>query len=92
MVKELTYKCFISYDETDFQATVAAFVDGKLDASTSLSCDFSEPGLTLSVSGKFHGVEKMISRRLPLEEIVEKGFQALVDSPEEYIKIIATPK
>ncbi|KAL4734371.1 chaperonin 10-like protein [Aspergillus similis] len=43
------------------------------------------------VAGRFQGVEKMITNRLSLEDIVEKGFKQLI-KPNEHIKILATPK
>jgi hypothetical protein len=41
--------------------------------------------------GRFQGVEKMITSRLLLEDIVEKGFKELI-KPNDHIKILATPK
>ncbi|KAL5000640.1 chaperonin 10-like protein [Aspergillus recurvatus] len=43
------------------------------------------------VTGRFQGVEKMITSRLSLDEIVEKGFKELI-KPNDHIKILATPK
>ncbi|RDW59342.1 2,3-butanediol dehydrogenase [Aspergillus mulundensis] len=43
------------------------------------------------VLGRFQGVEKMITRRLSLEDIVEQGFKELI-KPNDHIKILATPK
>ncbi|KAL4957895.1 chaperonin 10-like protein [Aspergillus filifer] len=43
------------------------------------------------VSGRFKGVEKMITRRLDLDDIVEKGFKELT-KPNDHIKILATPR
>ncbi|PIG80774.1 alcohol dehydrogenase [Aspergillus arachidicola] len=40
--------------------------------------------------GKFAGVERMITRRIMLEELVEKGFKTLLQYPDEHIKIVAT--
>ncbi|ODH45072.1 hypothetical protein ACO22_00464 [Paracoccidioides brasiliensis] len=69
LLKELTFKTFLAYDETDFKEVVAAFG-----------------------SGRFAGVEKMITRRISLDEIVEKGFKELTENPGDHIKIIASPK
>ncbi|KAL4899121.1 hypothetical protein BDW74DRAFT_183991 [Aspergillus multicolor] len=43
------------------------------------------------VTGRFQGVEKMITRRLSLEDIVEQGFKELI-KPNDHIKVLATPK
>ncbi|GAB1207928.1 hypothetical protein APSETT445_006664 [Aspergillus pseudonomiae] len=63
MFKELTYKAFLAYDNADFKATVAAFVEG---------------------------VERMITRRIALEDLVDKGFKTLLQNADEHIKIVAT--
>ncbi|KNG83434.1 alcohol dehydrogenase [Aspergillus nomiae NRRL 13137] len=67
MFKELTYKAFLAYDNADFKATVAAFVEGR-----------------------FAGVERMITRRIALEDLVDKGFKTLLQNADEHIKIVAT--
>ncbi|KAL3480016.1 chaperonin 10-like protein [Aspergillus californicus] len=43
------------------------------------------------VAGRFKGVERMITRRVVLEDIVEQGFKELI-KPNDHIKILATPK
>ncbi|KAI9042778.1 GroES-like protein [Aspergillus affinis] len=68
LLKELTYKASLAYDERDFQEVVAAFVAGQLT-----------------------GIERMITRKVRLEEIVEKGFEELAN-PNDHIKVMATPK
>ncbi|PLB49056.1 GroES-like protein [Aspergillus steynii IBT 23096] len=67
LLKELTYKASLAYDERDFQDVVATFVAGQLT-----------------------GVERMITRKVRLEEIVEKGFEELAN-PNDHIKVMATP-
>ncbi|KAB8209881.1 chaperonin 10-like protein [Aspergillus parasiticus] len=42
--------------------------------------------------GKFAGVERMITRRIALEELVEKGFKTLLQNPDEHIKIVAAAR
>ena len=44
------------------------------------------------IDGKFKGVEKMVTSRIGLEDIVEKGFEELVTNKDEHIKILVTPK
>lgn len=80
--KDLIYKCSLAYDERDFKETVDAFVSG----------EFLSKRLTILIKpGRFKGVEKMITKRVILEDIVEKGFKELV-KPNDHIKILATPK
>ncbi|KAI9376521.1 chaperonin 10-like protein [Aspergillus egyptiacus] len=68
MLKEITYKCSMTYDQGDFKETVDAFL-----------------------AGRFQGVERMITRRVRLEDVHEKGFKELV-KPKSHIKILATPR
>jgi threonine dehydrogenase-like Zn-dependent dehydrogenase len=44
------------------------------------------------VKGSFKGVEKMVTSRIALDDIVEKGFENLVERKDEHIKILVTPK
>lgn len=83
MRKELTYKSFLAYDDADFKATVAAFTEG-IDRNYMLLSTANYE------TGRFAGVERMITRRIALEELVEKGFKTLLQNPDEHIKIVAT--
>ncbi|PGH05242.1 hypothetical protein AJ79_06853 [Helicocarpus griseus UAMH5409] len=53
--------------------------------------DFKEVVAAFS-AGRFEGVERMITRRVPLEDIVDKGFKELTQNLGDHIKIMATPK
>jgi hypothetical protein len=44
------------------------------------------------VIGKFTGLEKMITRRVGLEDIVRDGFEELIHNKDEHIKILISPK
>jgi threonine dehydrogenase-like Zn-dependent dehydrogenase len=44
------------------------------------------------VKGSFKGVEKMVTSRIALDDIVEKGFENLVERKDEHIKILVSPK
>lgn len=49
--------------------------------------------LKLTVAtGKFRGIERMIIRRIYIDEIVLRGFRELVQSKDEHIKILVTPR
>ncbi|KAL2833286.1 GroES-like protein [Aspergillus cavernicola] len=52
--------------------------------------DFKET-VEAFVAGRFKGIEKMITRRITLEDIVEKGFEELV-KPNDHIKILGTTR
>jgi len=53
--------------------------------------DFKETAEAF-VKGEFEGVEKMVTSRIALEDIVEQGFEALVKEKEKHIKILVTPR
>ncbi|KAF2433141.1 threonine dehydrogenase [Tothia fuscella] len=44
------------------------------------------------VKGDFKGCERMITSRINLEDITEKGFENLIERKDEHIKIMVTPK
>jgi threonine dehydrogenase-like Zn-dependent dehydrogenase len=44
------------------------------------------------VKGSFKGLEKMVTSRIGLDDIVEKGFENLVERKDEHIKILVSPK
>ncbi|KAJ5564732.1 chaperonin 10-like protein [Penicillium frequentans] len=50
--------------------------------------DFAET-VAAFVEGKFKGVERMITRRVTLDDVVDKGLKELVENPDEHIKILA---
>lgn len=43
-------------------------------------------------TGKLVGYEKMVTGRIPLSDIKDKGFQELLDNKDEHIKILVSPK
>ena len=43
-------------------------------------------------AGRLKGYEKMVTSRISVEEIVEKGFKELVDNKDKHIKILVSPK
>ncbi|KAI1630516.1 hypothetical protein EDD37DRAFT_586856 [Exophiala viscosa] len=53
--------------------------------------DFSEVVQMLS-EGKFHGYEKLVSTKISLEDLVEKGFEELIHNKDAHLKILVTPK
>lgn len=42
------------------------------------------------VAGKFSGAEALITRRLPVEDLAEKGLEELVKNKDDHVKIVAT--
>jgi hypothetical protein len=43
-------------------------------------------------SGAFSGIEKFVTGRILLEDVVEKGLKELIENKDEHVKIIVTPK
>ncbi|KAL4986451.1 chaperonin 10-like protein [Aspergillus falconensis] len=77
MWKEITYKCSLAYNQDDFKDVVKAGLSPHTNRDRA--------------ADRFQGVKKMITNRISLEDIVEKGFKQLVQ-PNDHIKILATPK
>jgi threonine dehydrogenase-like Zn-dependent dehydrogenase len=69
MLKEISIKGSMAYNDEDFSEVVQAFAQGK-----------------------YAGVEKMVTSRIHLEDIAEKGFEELVKRKDDHIKILVTPK
>lgn len=42
------------------------------------------------VAGKFAGAEVLITRRLPVEDLAEKGLEELIRNKDDHVKIVAT--
>ncbi|CAG9945110.1 unnamed protein product [Clonostachys rosea f. rosea IK726] len=53
--------------------------------------DFSEV-VEAFVSGQFNGVEKMVTGRISLQEVVQEGFEHLVHQKDKHMKIAVSPK
>ncbi|KAJ1325324.1 (R,R)-butanediol dehydrogenase-like protein [Microdochium nivale] len=53
--------------------------------------DFAET-VAAFTSGKFAGIERMITSRIGLKDIVHMDFEVLMEGKAEQIKILATPK
>lgn len=84
ITKEITTKCSLAYDDKDFKETVDAFVAGEASLQVSLAVTHSE-------AGKFEGLEKMVSSRIHLDDVVARGFEELVHKKDDHIKILVTP-
>jgi len=53
--------------------------------------DFEEVMRWMS-EGKLKGYEKMVTGRISVEDIVEKGFKELINNKDKHIKIMVSPK
>lgn len=70
------------------------FMDKELNMTSSKVYSDDEFRETVDefAKGSFKGYEKMVTSRIRLEDIAEKGFEALVKHRDEHIKILVTPK
>lgn len=50
------------------------------------------PLLMLFAIGKFGAAKDMITSRIPLDHLVEKGIEELLTNKDRQIKIVVTPK
>lgn len=44
------------------------------------------------VAGNYPGVEEMVTSRIHLQDVVERGFEQLIQNKDHHIKILVTPK
>jgi hypothetical protein len=84
LLKEITTKCVLAYNDNDFKETVDAFVAGQY-------ASFLISQLTDS-AGKFKGLETMITSRIRLDQITDQGFGQLLQHKDNHIKIMVTPR
>ena len=80
--------------ETDFVIPFGEFMGKEITIRSTLAYDDKDFGDVVRdfVAGKFKGVEAMLTARISLEDIVDEGFEQLVNNKEEHSKIIVTPK
>ncbi|KAL5334450.1 chaperonin 10-like protein [Aspergillus crustosus] len=83
----------ISVPKNPMTLPLGPFIKKEITFKCSLSYNDKDFGDTVDafVAGQFSGVEKMITKRLALEDIVEDGFEELI-KPNDHIKMLATPK
>ncbi|KAK0884512.1 hypothetical protein LTR87_001855 [Friedmanniomyces endolithicus] len=80
--------------ETPFQLPMQYFMMKELVVRCTLAYDDADFADTVAdfIAGKYKGAEKMVTSRIAIEDIKEKGFEQLVKNKDEHIKILATPK
>ena len=84
ILKEITSKCSLAYNDKDFKDTIDAFVAGQLRPLVAAFILIEGPG-------KFKGLEKMVTSRIHIDDVSEKGFEELVNNKDHHIKILITP-
>lgn len=52
--------------------------------------DFAEV-IQMMAEGRFTGYEKLVTGRIKVEEVVEKGFKELINNKDQHIKILVSP-
>lgn len=45
-----------------------------------------------ATTGKIPGYEKLVTGRIGVDDIVEKGFKELINNKDKHIKILVSPK
>lgn len=84
MMKEITAKYSLAYNDKDFKETVDFFIAGKKSLTPTLDRVHQD-------TGKFKGLEKMVTSRVHLDNISTKGFEELVNNKDDQIKILISP-
>ncbi|KAF2124076.1 threonine dehydrogenase, partial [Dothidotthia symphoricarpi CBS 119687] len=70
-----------------------AFIKKEIAIKCSLAYDDEDFKETVDafVAGEFKGVETMVTSRIHLDDISEKGFDELVTNKDDHVKILVTP-
>lgn len=82
--KEIVITSSHAYNAEDFQSTIDLMAQGKSSALAAFT--------SLIESGKYNNFKEMVTRRVLLEEVVQKGFCELMNHQDDHIKILVTPK
>jgi (R,R)-butanediol dehydrogenase/meso-butanediol dehydrogenase/diacetyl reductase len=85
MLKEITIKCCLTYTDEEFRGVVDAFVAGTYTSQNSVYL------ANKSCKGKFKGLETMVTSKIHIDDIVQKGFNELVANRDQHVKILVTP-
>ena len=48
--------------------------------------------MKMMANGQLKGYEKMVTARIQLADVVDKGFEELINHKDDHIKIMVTPK
>jgi (R,R)-butanediol dehydrogenase/meso-butanediol dehydrogenase/diacetyl reductase len=89
MLKEITIKATVTYEDQDFLAVVDYFCAGECSSSTlAYAIEFL---LTVG-TGKYQNLASMVTARIGLNEVVSGGFEQLIHSKDSHIKILVTPR
>ena len=86
LVKEITFKASFSYTDDDFRSVVDMFKAGPILPNRQLQWR-----LLRDFAGTFKNVERLVTSRILLEDVVKKGFEELVTNTNSHIKILVTP-
>ncbi|KAJ0414979.1 chaperonin 10-like protein [Aspergillus carlsbadensis] len=83
----------LAVPRTPVTIPLGPFMQKELTYKSSLAYDQGDFWETVDafMEGRFAGVERMITGRIALADIVEKGFEELV-RPNDHLKILASPK
>lgn len=73
-----------AYNGEDFQSAMDLMAQGKSSNHTTIAF--------LIDLGKYKNFKEMVTGRVLLEDVVEKGFYELARHQDDHIKILVTPK
>ena len=84
MLKDVTIRGSVVYDDEDFAEVMQMVAEGEMIFPATRRAD--------SYSGRFAGFESLVTARIGLEDLVEKGIKELISNKDKHIKILVTPK
>jgi hypothetical protein len=63
-----------------------------MDGEWYVTCAMTQLAFAEDLAGKLAGYEKLVTGRIKLDDIVEKGFKQLINNKDQHIKILVTPR
>jgi (R,R)-butanediol dehydrogenase/meso-butanediol dehydrogenase/diacetyl reductase len=85
LFKDITIRPALAYTKEEFAKVIQMLSEGASSIKILMS-------FLLTPIGKFDGYTKLISTRIGLSDLVEKGFKELIDKKDKHLKILVTPK
>ncbi|KAI0773007.1 alcohol dehydrogenase GroES domain protein [Trametes elegans] len=86
--------CIVNVAVWDARPTldIGSLTYKEINLTSVLAYDREHPELIQAVAeGKFEGLDTLITRRIGLEDVVDKGIKALINEKDEHVKILVSP-
>lgn len=74
------------FDDSSMAEVIRSIVEGELSSKE------SSHACLLAMSGKLEGWQELVTGRIGLQSIVERGFEELLNHKDKHVKILVSPR